>query len=694
MNKKILMATVIAITAISSLFMSCDNEGPTGSIELNITSYENTKKDLQRTIVPTGVPLEIVEYNVMILDENLNNLFEDTINSNKCTIADLPLGYLYISIQGKNTNGTTIAQGYTDLELTALPCAINIELTNCSGLGGIELNFTWNPDSIMDPSLEAELTHPNGDVEQITPQNATYNEGKATYNFQRQKAGSYTIAVRLLDGSTNVAGCVEAIRVIDKKVSAKTIHLNISDTSDVSEKKNSPLVINDKTGTPLSCIITNVESNITYNSTVRPILVAKDSTPLTDYSLTWFIDGIVIGSGNNCSFKPTIGKHRIDVVVENKELQASKSSCNFLFECSSNTPYYVPTLVNTIKNKADNINVGRGMDLCFLPDGKLLLYCGEYETLQICRIVNNSLEVIKTYKNSITMPLTRVNDMKACFNNNKVFISEDATNTITAYDYSYNQLTPIYGDNTYSNKATKMGNILIRAYDVFIDDPNSSAFRQYLLNPQTDEEEQEFSVSYAYNSKLGNFNCHTSSISPDLRGILRTSTNGYTSFSNLIKGVEDLSIIPYSLMGPTCSINEEINGAALSYKNFIIGSMNKLSYYTVPSSNTMSYELKTTINGGEDGINNFKSVADFVFFTNLSKIDASNIVDKLYVLTKDSNKILTFEVNENDFKLKLLGSVDLASFIPKEAALSPNQENMIIVSSSGNTLKLLKIRKK
>jgi hypothetical protein len=692
MNKKIILATVIAITAISSLFMSCDNEAPTSSIELNITSYENTNKDLQRTIIPTGVPLEIVEYKVVIMDENLNNLFEDTINCNKCTIADLPLGFLYISIQGKNTDGTIIAQGATEMQLTALPSAINVELTQCSGLGGIELNFTWNPDCIKDPTLEAELTHPNGDVERITPQNAIYNEGKATYNFQKQKAGSYTIAVRLLDGNTNVAGCVEAIRVIDKKVSAKTIHLNISTTSDVSEKKNSPLIITDKTGTPLSCIITNVDSNIAYNSTIRPILVAKDSTPLTDYNITWYIDGIVIGSGNNCAYKPTLGKHRLDVVVENKEMQASKSSCNFIFECSSNTPYFVPTLVNTIKNKTDDVNVGRGMDLCFLPDGKLLLYCGEYETLQICRIVNDSLEVIKTYKNSITMPLTRVNDIKACYKNNKVFVSEDATNTITAYDYSYNQLTPIYGDNTYNNKATKLGNITIRAYDIFVDDPNSCAFRQYLLNPQTDEEQQEFSVSYAYNSRMGNFNCHTASISPDLRGILRTSTNGYTSFANLIKGVEDLSIIPYSLIGPTFPINEEINGAALTYNKFIIGSMNKLTYYTVPSFNTMGYELKTTIEGGENKISNFKSVADFAFFTNLSKIDASNIVDKLYVVTKNSNTILTFEVNENDFKLTLLGKVDLATFIPKEAAISPNQENMIIVSSTGNTLKLLKIR--
>lgn len=692
MNKKIIFAAVIAIVAISSLFMSCDNRVPTSSIELNITSYENTNKDLQRTIVPTGVPLEIVSYRVMILDENLNTLFEKTIDCNKCTIEDLPLGELYINIQGRNEDGTLIAQGDTGIELTALPYSINVELTKCSGLGGIELNFEWDPDNVKDPSLEAELTHPNGDIEKITPQNASYNEGKATYNFQKQKAGSYTIAVRLLDGNYTVAGCVEAIRVIDKKVSSKTIYLNVEDTSTVSEKKNSPLVINDKTGTPLSCMITNVETNVDYNTTINPILVAKDSTPLTDYNITWYMDGSVIGSGNNCSIKPNLGKHRLDVVVENKELKATKSSCSFLFECTSNTPYYVPTLVNTIKNKTDDINIGRGMDLCFLPDGKLLLYCGEYETLQICRIVNNSLEVIKTYKNTLTMPLTRVNDIKACYSNSKVFISEDATNTITAYDYSYNQLVPLYGDNTYNNKSPKMGNIIIRSHDLFVDDTNSSAFRQYLLNPKTEEEQQKFSISYAYNYKKGNFNNTTSSISPDLLGIIRTSANGYTSFANLVKGVENLSIVPYALIGPTFPVNEELNGAALSYNKFIISSKNKLSYYTVPTYNTMSYELKNTITGGKNKIPTFESVSDFAFYTTLSKIDASTIVDKLYVLTKTSNKLLTFEVDETDFKLTLLGEVDLASFSPSKVAISPNQKDMVIVSSTGNSLKLLKIR--
>lgn len=694
MNKKILFTAVIALVAISSLFISCDNNVPTGSIEINITSYENSTTDNDRTIVPSGVSLEIASYEVMILDDKLTILFSKTITSNKCTIEDIPIGPLYIQVRGKNNDGTVIAQGDTSMQLTALPCAINVELTTCTGLGGIEIDLTWDPENVKNPSLEAELTYPNGEVEKITPQNAIYGEGKATYNFQKQRAGSYTFALRLLDSNINVAGCVEAIRVIDKKVSSQTIHLNVANTQTDVEKKNSPLIIKDKTGTPLSCLITNVETTVDFNSTIQPILVAKDSTPLTDYNILWFIDGSVIGSGNNCSIKPTLGEHRLDVVVENKELEGTKSSCSLQFECISNTPLYVPVVVNSIKNQTDNINIGYDMKACFLPDGKLLLYCGEYETLQICRIINDSLEVVKTYANTLTMPLTRVNDIKACYTNNKVFISEDATNTITAYDYSYNQLVPLYGDNTYSNAASKMGNIIIRTHDIFVDDTNSSAFRQYLLNPKTEEEQKEFSVSYAYNRNSGNFSCNTASISPDLRGILRTSSNGNTSFANLIKGVDNMSIVPFPLIGPTFSMNEEINGAALSYNNFIIGSNNKLSYYTVPSYNTMSYELKNTIQGGNGDIPIFSGVADFAFYTSYSKLDASSIVDKLYVLTKESNKILTFEVNESDFDLDFIGSTDLGSFSPKSVEISPNKENMIILPYTGNSIKLLKVRTK
>lgn len=691
MKKKTYIITMLLFIALSSLFISCDESNPTSTVELSIALPEGSNGE--KTILPNGVSLDIASYEITAFGPTEEyNKKTRVITNSKCVYENLDLGQWTFFVTAYNEEKTPIVTGDCTVELTALPASVNVDLDKFMGKGGLCVNFTWDSEVVKDPDLELELKYTDGRTEKVSPTTVEYSRGQASIEINKQKAGSYTLIAQLHDGNTNIAGCVEAIRILCGKVSEKTIHLNISDTSTVSEKKNSPLVINNTTGQPISCIITNVKSKIPLNSTVRPVLISKDGSPLTDYDLTWYLDGTLLGSGNNCSLKPDLGKHRLDVVVENKSIQGTRSSCNFLFEVTSNTPLYVPTLVSTIESGTDGINIGRDMKIEFLPDGKFLLYCGEFETLQICRVVNNSIEVLKTYKSSSRMPLMRVNDIAVSAKNNKVFITESATNSLTAYDYSYNQLTNLYRSDTYNNAATKMGNISVRAYDIFVDDPTSNAFRQYLLNPQTDEEKQDFAVSYAYNSKYGNFLCNTTSISPDLCSVLRTSTNGLTSFANIVREVEDLSVIPYAIPGPTFAMNEKINGAALSYNRFIISSKNKLSSYAVPNENTTSYVLKKEFKGGSNEIKSFESVEDFAFYTNISKIDASNIVDKMYALTRNSNSVMTFEINEGDYEMKMIGSVDLGDFIPSSFALSPNKENMIVVGENDHALKLLKIR--
>lgn len=691
MRKKTNLFIIFSFLLLSSIFISCDsNKVQTSSIKINIE--DGSSSDIDRTIVPEGTSLDISKYRIVCLDDS-GPAIDTYITGNTYTIEGMHTGDWIIVVTALNKDNLMILQNEAYVTLTALPAAIRIDLKSFYGNGDISMKYTWDPDKIKDPNLKLQLTNSEGKTVDKEPTTINYSTGIATYE-DLVKAGSYTLKAQLYDNNTSVAGAVEALEVINSRVSESTTRFNLDENSTISEKKNSPLIINNKAGKPISCIITNVDSIVKLNSYVKPILVSKDNTPLNDYDLSWYLDGELIGSGNNTSFKPSLGKHRLDVIVCNKDLSASKSSCNFNFEVESDSPYYVPTLTNTIVNNQDGINISRDMDVCFLPDNKFLLYSGSDRSLQICRIINSQIEVIKTYKSSSQMPLLRVKDIKADYSSSKVFITEDASGTISAYDYSYNNLTPLYSDDTYSNKATKMGNIIIRDYDIFVDDPSSSNFRQYLLNPETEDQQSQFSISSTYNKNSGNFLNTTASLSPDKYGLCRTSSNGLVAFGSICKGIDDLRMIPFSIKGPTFPMNDKINGAALSWNKFIVSSNNKLSYYKVPNNKITSYNLENEYEGGKDGIPKFESVEDFAFYENISQIDAKPIVDKLYVLTKNTNSILTFEVNEEDEELELIGKCDLGNFSPKEAAISPNQEYMIVVSNEGSEIKLLKIRSK
>lgn len=691
MKKKTNIYLFIVSLFLSFIIISCDsNKIQTSSILINIGSEANI--DIEKTIVPEGTSLDISKYRIVCIDDS-GPAIDTYITGNTYTLKEMHTGDWLIIVTAINKDNVMLLKDQKSINLTALPAAIRIDLKTFYGNGDISMSYTWDPNKIKDPKLELQLTNSVGNSKAKEPTTINYSKGIATYE-ELVRAGSYTLKAQLFDNSTKVAGAVEAIEVINTRVSESTTRFNLDDNSSITEKKNAPLIITNKAGKPISCLITNVDSIIKLNSTVKPILVSKDNYPLTNYDLSWYLDGSLIGSGNNTSFKPDLGKHRLDVIVNNKNLSGSKSSCNFNFEVASDNPFFVPTIVNTIVNNQDGIKIARGMDVCFLPDNKFLLYCGSESSLQICRIINTHIEVIKTYKSTSIMPLTRVKDIKVDYNSSKVFITEEATHTITVYDYSYNNLTRLYSDDTYNNRASSMGNIIIRDYDLFVDDPTSSYFRQYLLNPENESQQKKFAISSSYNKNSGNFLNTTSSISPDKFGLCRTSSNGLVSFGSICKGVDDLRIIPFFIKGPVFPMNDNLNGVALSWNKFIIGSYNKLSFYKVPNEKITSYELKKEYKGGINGIPKFSSIANFTFYTSISKVDAKPIVDKLYVFTKEANELLTFDVNENDDTLTLIGKSDLGAFVPKEAAISANQEYIVVVSNEGKELKLLKIRSK
>lgn len=687
MKHKKLLVSILSFFLILTFNTGCKGATSTGSLKINITT--NLNENTERTIIPEGATIDIVQYEITGQGSENDKKFSVTVNKPSYLIKGLEQGDWLINVIGKNKEGVDIAEGFELVKISNKPSSVRIVLNNLVGAGIISLNFSWDQTKIQNPTLQLELKGQNGYEKEEIPTIIDYENGRATFEKQI-RSGSYVLYAKLLDGSTQITGGVEAIRVIPNKTSEGNIYFNI-DNKEVDNDSSNPLIIKNKTGLPLPCKITNVPKKITLNKTIKPVLVAKDNTPLSGYNIIWYLDGDLIGSGENCSFTANLGEHRIDVVAENKDVIGGTSSSSFNFSVILDSPAYIPRCIKTIQKGDSDLNLGNNMQISFLNDGKLLLYCGDSQTLQIARIINNNLEVVKTYENRGTMPLTAVNDVQCCKTNNKVYITEQASKSTSIYDYSYNNLSRNYTNNDFDKLTSSPGNIFIREYDFFVDDPKSSNFRQYLLDPASMEDDKKYANCSAYNNNDNNFTCEQGEISPDKTSICRSSSTGHTSFSFICKDVENLRVIPYAIEGPKYSSNEKLCAAALYWNKFIIGSTNKIDLYKIPNGNLCDFEMKDSLTGGINGIPKFNRINDFVYLTKKSSHDSSKVIDKLYALSCSKNSILVFNADEDSDKLQYIGKEYLEDFIPTEGCISQNKEYLVVVSNSSKALKLFRI---
>ena len=473
------------------------------------------------------------------------------------------------------------------------------------------------------------------------------------------------------------------------KTSEGTIYFNIDENQTTNNNNDIPIVLNNKSGVPITCYIDDVPQVVSYNQEIFPTLKEENNIPLSEFNIDWYLDGSLIGSGLDCSFKPKIGSHRLDVIIDNGDI-GSISSAHKDFNVKINAPSYLPKVIATIENGENGFYIGNKMIIRFLPDNKIISYCKDTHTLQICRLINNSVEVIKTYNNSYEMPLSNVIDIQVDIARNRVFISEQSTNTISIYDYSFNKLTKYFSDNTYHKYAKNFGQIFIRPTDFLVFDYLGDSYREYKIDPKLDS--KFFAIAMVNNPDDITYHCTKGLMSPNQDSVAFASDTGYVSlaynvpnYSNyLLRASDPLQYNP----------NEILVAGALNWKTFIAGAQNRIIVGELDSEDsiyaTTLKETKTYVSGTQ-GLPEFSSVTNFIYYLDYDNLTNKNTLEKVYALCKESNSLLAFDVNQTSLELTYFGKEDLIDFSPTDGVLSQDKETLILTGDNEKCIKICKI---
>lgn len=678
-----LHAFTIFVLLIAFSFTSCEETQTTSSIVLKLTQEVNNSS---RSIFPEDTPLDVTQYSITGNGPTEKDYFNVNTKDNKTTIEGLSVGKWDLFAVGKNIDGLLLVSGSTEIEVNQNQATAEIELNKLVGNGNIKITFMWNSELTTNPKLELELCSYDSKKTKVKPTTIDYSQGIATFETVA-KANSYTFKAKLYEGDVLLAGCNEAIRVVMNKTSEGVVNFNINDTA--PHVGDVPITINNKMGVPITCHIEDIAPTVAFNQEIFPTLKEESNLPLNDFSIEWYLDGALIGSGINCSFKPKIGFHRLDVIVNNGSIGGTSSAYKE-FEVKVNAPAYIPKVVSSINNGDNGFYAGANMHVCFLPDKKIISYCGETHTLQICRLINNSIEVIKTYNNSYDMPLSNVIDMKVDETRNRVFISEQSTNTITIYDYAYNKLTKYYSDSRYDQYARHFGHIFLRPKDFLIFDHIGDSYREYKIEP--DLNDTFFSIAMVQKPDDINYHCSKGLMSPNLDSVAFASDTGYISLAYNKPGFNNC------LLRPTAPLQynpkEILVAGALDWDTFIAGAHNRIIVGSLIDDGTnysSTLAEKKTYLSASNKLPAFSEVCNFIYYLGYDNFNNLNTLEKVYALCKGSNSLLVFNVDRDTFNLTYIGKEDLFDFSPTNGVLSKDNKTLILTGENEKCIKICKI---
>jgi len=138
--------------------------------------------------------------------------FSTATGDEDATISGLVAGEWVIEVQGLNSDDEVILIGEELVEIESGSTAeVDVELEPVAGTGSLELQAEWNTDQVIDPSVEIVIT----DSSDQQTSHAPYVEpGMATLSVSELDSGYYRVQVRLYDGDDEVAGAVEAMRIV------------------------------------------------------------------------------------------------------------------------------------------------------------------------------------------------------------------------------------------------------------------------------------------------------------------------------------------------------------------------------------------------------------------------------------------------------------------------------------------------
>ncbi len=382
MKAKLIVAAML-IAAVT-LLPSCEESQSHATLRVNL------RKD--RSIVPADYPLEIETYRI-IGDGPGAESFDVETSKETISLEGLVIGEWNITAEGLNSNDDVLVTGSAVHRLSSTNGSCTIILEDLVGTGSLEVEFIWDPERISgEPSIELELTPQYGTKEtrELELTSMDKEEGKATYTGTDYPAGSYVLASRLYDGSVQVSGFVEAVRIAGDQVSKGTVEFDL----DKYPTEPGTLEVVNNTGVPVSCVIEGLEDTVDADIPIT-VSISSETDDISSYSIMWYLDGNQIGEGTEVEITPTVGTHRLDVVASTSRLGTS-GSASINFEALSITDPGVPSRGSIVSDSAEMELSGTSI-VRFLPDGKVMIASNAEEKIHIASPIRGSLDPVRTY---------------------------------------------------------------------------------------------------------------------------------------------------------------------------------------------------------------------------------------------------------------------------------------------------------
>ncbi len=644
-------------------------------------SMEN-RSTIDRTLLPNDTPLEVSRY-VVEGEGPQDTTFSVISTTNSVEVEGLLIGSWNIKAVGQNSQGVDLVDGSCTVSVTKEPTETVIELDTLSGDGTMKIQLDWDPLKISSPSLEMWLTDLNGTTVAITPTTNNMVNGSVIYSGL-YPAGSYLLRAKLYSGSIAVAGCAEVVRVIGNKTTEGAITLTLDKYADLP----SSITLTNNLGLPVDCTIKGINTTMVAQESATASLETPD---ISNLEVVWYLDGEEISNSTTCTFTPSSGQHRLDVIAKGA-LLASSGSASITFEATVVGTAGVPKLVGSVADNTNGLYIGKDAHIAFLPDGKLLLASNQHQTLQVCRIVRDSLEVVQTYTNADGFNTAQVTDIFVDPTTYRVAIADKSAPGVSIYQYDLSSASLIKMFNRDSLYYPTDGSSSDKKYFTALHHFGFDSASGILHALTGDTPEVVQTNLYATNSAEVAPNDYTWWFFPQpLFDALAVSPGG-TSAALLDTEEGVLKLCIKDNFGVLFSNDQDFSTATGTPYLANIASVtfladDQLIYATDNDIGRFSYQSgtwnqKEIYSSQQNGIGTMEA---------LKQISTNPTHTLLYALSATSMNISSFSVDTTTRALTYLESTSLGQYQPARMAVSPKQDCIAVVSDSNSSLLLCRI---
>ncbi|WP_320123054.1 hypothetical protein [uncultured Sphaerochaeta sp.] len=631
----------------------------------------------EKTLLPNDTPLEVSRYVVEGTGPQ-DTTFSVMSNTSTVDVDGLLIGTWDITAVGRNDQGVDLVTGSVSVNLSKDPLETVITLDALSGNGMMDIHLGWDASKINSPSLEVWLTDPQGTSTSLTPTTNNMENGSVVFNGS-YPAGSYLLRAKLYSGTTAVAGCAEVIRVVGNKTTEGVIELTLDKYADIP----ATITLVNNLGVPVECSIQGIREVMEAQVPATATLSAQEAT---DLEVSWYLDGEEISNALSCAFTPESGLHRLDVIAKGA-LLASTGSASITFKAAVEGTAGVPKLVGMVEDTTDGLYVGKNAHVAFLPDGKLVLASNQHQTIQVCRIVRDTLEVVNTYTTTDGFNAVQVTDIYVDPLTKLVAIADASIPSLSVYFYDSKNATltkQFERNNTYyktsssSKTFTSLHQLSKEAttgilYGLI---PDASHVVQTNLYAQTPESADPGEYIWWF-SNPPVFDALAISEGSQSAALADTDTG----FLKLCRKnpMDDLFAQDQHFQSTDTPYLDNIGSLHfINDEQLIYATDNDIGRFAYASNAWTQKEVYTS------------SQNDIGAMEGISQLVSNKDDTMLYVLAKDSKNVVSFSVDGFGRPLFLENS-SLGDYAPARMTLSPSEEHLAIVSDMNDSLILCAI---